>query len=335
MNSDGTPRSAQSGDVVRVIMAADVAAWRASLYGDGVIDAAEAEVLCRREREAISACPQWRAFYVEALTDFVVRQQPPQGYVTDASADWLMAQVSDAAGAIASTNALELVIHVMETATEVPARLAAFALAQVARAIVEGDGPLAGRNRLEPGRVSREEVELLRRILFAFGHEGTVGISREEAEVLFDINDHTREADNDPAWSDLFVKAIANFLMAARGYTVLTRAEALGREAWLDAPERGVTALFGDMLSSMLSSSLRGVWSAWEREEGASAARDRQADAARQAAEVVTSAEVRWLADRIGRDGVIHANERALLKFLSEESPDIHPSLRTLLDTAA
>ena len=87
MNSDGTPRSAQSGDVVRVIMAADVAAWRASLYGDGVINAAEAEVLCRREREAISACPQWRAFYVEALTDFVVRQQPPQGYVTDASAD--------------------------------------------------------------------------------------------------------------------------------------------------------------------------------------------------------------------------------------------------------
>ena len=40
-------------------------------------------------------------------------------------------------------------------------------------------------------------------------------------------------------------------------------------------------------------------------------------------------------ADRIGRDGVIHANEKALLKFLSDESPDIHPSLRTLLDTAA
>jgi hypothetical protein len=52
-------------------------------------------------------------------------------------------------------------------------------------------------------------------------------------------------------------------------------------------------------------------------------------------AEVVTSDEVRWLADRIGRDGVIHENERALLVFLREESPDIHPSLRTLLDTAA
>ena len=34
-------------------------------------------------------------------------------------------------------------------------------------------------------------------------------------------------------------------------------------------------------------------------------------------------------------DGVIHENERALLRFLKEESPDIHPSLRTLLDTAA
>ena len=89
------------------------------------------------------------------------------------------------------------------------------------------------------------------------------------------------------------------------------------------------------MLSNMLSNGLRGVWSAW-RQQDETSSKPIEADEVRiREAEEVTSEEVKWLADRIGRDGVIHANERALLKFLSEESPDIHPSLRTLLDTAA
>ncbi len=91
------------------------------------------------------------------------------------------------------------------------------------------------------------------------------------------------------------------------------------------------------MMSTMLSNGLKGIWSAWRREEeqDAYAGRNRAAEAEARAAEVVTADEVKWLADRIGRDGTIHANERALLRFLAEESPDIHPSLRTLLDTAA
>ena len=51
--------------------------------------------------------------------------------------------------------------------------------------------------------------------------------------------------------------------------------------------------------------------------------------------EVVTQSEAGWVADRIGRDGTLHANERTLLEFLKRESPSIHPDLMKLLDKVA
>ena len=51
--------------------------------------------------------------------------------------------------------------------------------------------------------------------------------------------------------------------------------------------------------------------------------------------EAVTAVEAHWLAKRIGRDGQMTPNERALLTFLKAESPSIHPSLQALVDKAA
>jgi hypothetical protein len=50
--------------------------------------------------------------------------------------------------------------------------------------------------------------------------------------------------------------------------------------------------------------------------------------------EAVTGAEASWLAERIGRDGKLTPNERALLTFLKAESPSIDPALRQLLERA-
>ncbi len=304
-----------------------VARLRAAVYADGGIDADEVRRLCRLAAEDGFPTAAGRQLYIEALTDYVALQTAPSGHVSEEMARWLIGVLS--ADGVRSDLEIDLLINVMRRADSVPAELSAFALAEVSRSV------LAGADDGQGGIISATDVERLRCILYAFGNERSVGISREEAEVLFDLNDRSREADNDPAWSDLFVKAIASFLMAARGYTLLSREETLGRDAWLDAPAGGVTALFGDMLSSMLSNGLRDVWSAWHQQDDA-LSKSAEADEVRiREAEAVTSEEVKWLADRIGRDGVIHANERALLKFLSEESPDIHPSLRTLLDTAA
>ena len=75
---------------------------------------------------------------------------------------------------------------------------------------------------------------MIRRILYAFGGDGNVAITRPEAEVLFEINDATADGTNAEGWRDLFVKAIANCVLAASMYTAPSREQALTREAWLD-----------------------------------------------------------------------------------------------------
>ena len=50
--------------------------------------------------------------------------------------------------------------------------------------------------------------------------------------------------------------------------------------------------------------------------------------------EAITPAEATWLAERIGKDGKLTPNERALLAFLKAESPSIDPALQRLVDKA-
>ena len=95
-----------------------------------------------------------------------------------------------------------------------PVKLASFALEQVKWGVIRSQGYVGACHQNEPGVVDKAETELVRRILFAFGGDGNISITRQEAGILFDINDATDEKKNDPAWSDLFVKALANFLLS-------------------------------------------------------------------------------------------------------------------------
>src|SRR5690606_11351061 len=126
-----------------------------------------------------------------------------------------------------------------------------------------GKGVIGHNRGAAAGAVSEDDVELMRRMLYAFGGSGNIAVTQPEAEVLFDINDATSELDNHPAWSDLFVKAVSNFLMASSGYQVPSRQEALRREAWLDAPGGEV----GVFMSRMLVDSLKAVWANYRHED--------------------------------------------------------------------
>ncbi len=326
------------GDIVAAVRASKritaehVQALRRTLYDDGVVESGEVEALFTLDEAATDHDPGWCMLFTEAVTDWLVEQQSPQGYISEANADWLLARIAHD-GSVKTATELELLVKVLEKAKSSPDRLAAFALAQVKKAVVDGEGPLAGGGALEPGRVGRGEAELVRRILYAFGGDGNVAVTRAEAEFLFDINDATADAENDPVWSELFVKAIANFMMAASSYAVPSRQEALRREEWLDAPSGGVADVFARMAAGGLRGFLQGY-----REPGADAAwaeRNAASEAAARRSEAVTADEADWLARRIGRDGALTANEKALLRFIRDESPAVHPSLQSLIAKAA
>jgi hypothetical protein len=327
-----------SGNVVaevlatRKITAEQVRALRAALYNDGVSEAGEVDRLFAMDEAATEADPSWRELFVEAVTDYLVNQVEPQGYVSEENADWLIASISRD-GAVKTSSELEILVKVLEQARSSPARLSAFALSQVKKAVLEGEGPLAKNGSLVSGKVSRDEAQLIRRILDAFGGDQNIAVTRAEAEVLFDINDATANVENDPEWNELFVKAIANCLMAASGYDVPSRATALRHEQWLEEGNSGV----GGFLSAMAAGGLRSLLKAYRQPgmEDAWAERNIRKEAALAEAESVSAQEAEWLARRMGRDGMLHQNEKALLRFIRDEAPSIHPSLQSLIAKAA
>jgi hypothetical protein len=314
------------------ITAEDVLQLRHRVFWKGVVPAKDADmVFALNDRLGASADPTWSPFFVEALTDYLVMQEHPSGYISEDNVHWLIERISHS-GHVDTATELELLVKILERAKFSPPALAAFALDQVKIGVVEGEGYVGHSHKLEPGVIGEAEVELLRRILFAFGGDGNIAVTRREAEVLFEINDATSEADNHPAWSDLFVKAIANFLMASSGYQVPSRREALRREAWLDSPNAGV----GAFMSRMLAGSLGAVWDAYERGTIDGEPRPSAASSGLSIGYEprVTAEDARWAAERMGRDG-LHANEMALIQFLQRKNAHLHPKLAPILDLAA
>ena len=64
------------------------------------------------------------------------------------------------------------------------------------------------KNILADGVIDADEVKNLRAKLY---EDGT--IDREEAELVFELNDATSGTKNDPSWQSLFVDAITSYLL--------------------------------------------------------------------------------------------------------------------------
>jgi len=316
------------------INADDVTMLRREVFADGVVTRGEAEALFALDQTAREKCPEWAPFFVEAVTDYIVHQEKPEGYISQENADWLVRAISRD-GMVASRTELELLVHVLEEAKSSPSQLSAYALEQVAHAVIDGKGPLMHGGSLAPGKVTRAEVDLLRRILYAYGGDGNIAITRAEAEILFRINDQTDADDNEPSWNDLFVKAIANYVMCSAGYEPPTREAALRHESFLEQAELHI----GSFFSRMVSGGLAGILEAYQSPGDIEAeweAKNRAAEALARRAETIDAGEAKWLAEHVG-DGKrpLRDNERALLTLIKHASPEIHPALRPLLDKVA
>lgn len=315
------------------VTAEDVRNLRREMFPDGVISRAEAERLIALAERSPDGDPEWREFYVEALTAHLVDQARPEGYVSPEDADWLVSGVRRD-GRVETAMELEAVVHILERAKEAPASLAGFALQQVKATVLRGEGP--GREgAFAPGVVTAEDVKLMRRVVFARAGGGRLKVTTEEATAIYDIHDATASAENDPSWREFFVKTMANYLMAHFAFAPPTRAEAAHREAWLERDGRtGVGGFFGKMFRG----GPRAISGAYRLERDMAeqtAARDRARMAEARAAEQVTGAEAGWLTQRIQRDGVLHADERALIAYLKTLGAELPESLRSLVDRAA
>jgi len=315
------------------ISANDVFAMRQAVYGGtSNISKIQAQEIIILNRTLAVQDPDWFDFYVGAITEYIVEQSEPRGYITFQNAEWLITEL-DNDGQVQTARDMELIANVLDKARWSPNTLVQFALDQVKRTVLAGEGQTKNGNELERAVIGEAEVELLRRILFAFGGDGNIAITKAEAEILFELNENTSEEDNHPSWSDLFAKSIANYVMASSGYRVPGRETALRRENWLNDTDENPR----DFIKRTVSGGLTGIWKAYNEQshEERNLAHLEKQKIEIITAEAITEEEAGWLVERIMRDGELLANEKALLAFIRDQSPDIHPDLEPLLKEAA
>lgn len=315
-------------EAARAVTEADILNLRRGVFGDGVVSVVEADAIFRLNDPSVSRAAGWSDFFMEAITDFVVRQTAPVGYVDEGNARWLIAHIARD-NRVETMSELRTLVNILKTATDSSDTLVSFALDQVKYAVLEGSGVIGRGRTLKPGVIGDAEVSLLRAVLFACGGEGHISITRTEADILFDINDAVRDADNHESWTLLFRQGIANHLMFISTHNAPSRDEALAREAFLKAPTEIRT--FSGLSASGIVGGFKSVFGGDKK-----AAQDEQwAQNARAAqAEKITADEAAWLKARIGRDGNFDKNERALMTWLEEECPSVHEILQPLLRAA-
>lgn len=304
------------------VSADDVIFLRKNIFADGIVSRLELAALFALAEKAPQGDREWSDYFAEASADFFLREEEPNGYLTEEEFEHLEAFIARD-GKKASAIELQLLVSLMEKATSTPETMADFTADQFRRLV---------RDRAKGGsRISREDAELLRRYLYASAGDGSIAITKGEAELLFDLHEMTYQADNDPSWADLFIKAIAAHLMAHVGYRPLPREEALRLHDWVKDQTVDPAGFFGRMLSGGLA----GIREAYGKKTTIAGKKNEDDAIAAAIAEQVTAKEADWLAERFGKNGKFDDIELALLHYMRDLGADLPPKLSALVEKAA
>ncbi|MEO0400641.1 MAG: hypothetical protein AAF224_14620 [Pseudomonadota bacterium] len=301
------------------VSAEDVVFLRQNVFPDGVVSRSEILSIFALGERAPDGDRDWPQFFAEICADFFLNEEEPSGYITDGDFSALKALVTRD-GPIASQLELGVLVRLLEKAVATPPAMSFFVADQLRSLVCTRTAPV----------ITANDAALIRSFLYASGGAGTIGVTREEAELLFDLHDATADAENAAEWCDLFIKAIAAHIMQYVGYKPLPREEALRLHKWANDHSVNVGGFFQRMFSGGLSSIREG----YGRKSITSERLERDEIGA-EIAEMVTAREADWLADRIGRDGRVDDVERALIAYMKDLEADLPPKLQALVGDAA
>jgi hypothetical protein len=296
-------------------------ALRRAIYGKGDATRADLEMLLAQgRRQRVDS--DFAALLAEVATDVMIHQVDPEGYVTDADADWLMARLGKAGG-LASGAEFAMLEAVIGRAVDIPPALTAFAMDE------------AEKSTRAAGVVTADDVTALQAFAFAPTRGSSLHVDRATAEVLFNIAHATAGAANDAEFAGFFAKAVGNYLMGVAFAGTPARADVLAHEAELDKPTG-----FGAFLSQMAHrASLDTLATALESVEGIEEdayARENDDEArSERDAEKITGDEAKWVIAHLTREGALTEAEKRLLLFLRDEAASAPPELAALFDKAA
>ncbi len=309
----------------------EVLRLRREVFADGVVGPDEVRLLFHlNEQGTAGHDPAWYDFFVEALTDYFVWRQEPAGYVSDADVGFL-AELIDHDGKIDDATEFALLVNILHRVKVAQPALVELALDGVKQTVIGGGTVLFGPQRRRSGIIDDADLDVIRAVVFGAGGDGSLTISRREAELLFDLNRATAGKKNTAGWRTLYVEALGHHLMYPEGAPkVVDRDEAMRREAWLD--ERRGTGAFmkamGAGLKSRIGQALR------DDDPKTPPPPPPAAGPCPMTRAAVDRAEAEWLAERLLADGELDGNEVALLDYIRRTAPTVDTALDPLFAKA-
>jgi len=284
---------------------ADAKRIMSDIYKDGIVSRGEAEALFLMKDSLSQTDPLWGEQFIEIMKDFLLTREAPEGWVNAEEAEWLIAQINQ--NGDISLDDIDLLLSLLRYAEGAPENLSRFALNAVSTRIKAH------------GSAAADMVERMRRALFAPAGEAGIWITQHEATILFETNDAIAFSRNDPAWNDMFARAIGNHLLARAHPSPQTEADALSREVWL----QDTSSNAGGFLSKVAGSFANADWFSKVTIDPKKAEKARQVanEIALREAENITPDENAWFMKRLGWDQKISPAERALVTFLQAELP--------------
>ncbi len=283
------------------------------VYKDGVVSREEAEALFHLNEQLSDRDPLWVERFIEAIKDFLLTREAPEGWISDDEADWLIGIIGRD-GHVETESEIDLMLALLRQAEGAPESLSRFCLEAVSRRIIEA------------GVADEAMSDRMRRVLSAPAGEGALWVTRHEATVLFRTNDAIANAPNAKSWNNVFAKAILNHLVSAAHPDPTTESDALARDAWLKDNKASVGGFFSRMANAFTS----GTWfdKISQDEEAAARARYMAKEAAAKTGKAVSEEEEKWFLRRLGWDKTVSPAERTLIDLLNNEAPGFARGLR-------
>ena len=180
----------------------DLVMLRKFTFADGIRTSDDVVTVLALQNSCPEKCSEWDAFFVEALTDFIVHYSYPQGSLDEINSAWLRKTFATD-GVVNSVLELELLLHVMEVSAYVPADLSALVLDQLRIALTDEVGAYHLSRPIARKGITRHDVDYVHRVLRGSGNNGRVVLSPSEIAVLERIDMEMTAASSHPRWLDL------------------------------------------------------------------------------------------------------------------------------------
>jgi len=179
----------------------DVGLMRRHMWPEGICSRQQAIMAIALDNCCETRCPEWTTYLVEAITDFVVWRESADGVVSGETAGWLLECLAER-GAIPSQAGLDILLHILDVAREVPRFLSAAALNQLRLALLPQPQGAYAHRRSGENAVTKSDLAYIWRVLRSALDRGCLRLSRAERLILQAIDQLATAADHHPGWRE-------------------------------------------------------------------------------------------------------------------------------------